>query len=64
MNNTLVVNIDVLDENDNPPRILNPQPIVFFQEGHPNAFMGQIQASDPDLGENGRVTFSLIPLSQ
>lgn len=65
MNNTVVVNIDILDENDNSPRILNTQPIIFaVQEGQPNAFVGQILASDSDLGESGRVTFSIIPPNQ
>lgn len=59
------MNIDVIDDNDNAPKIMNTKPIVFvIQQDVSNAFVGQIQAKDSDTGQNGKITFSISPPSQ
>ena len=55
-----VLTIHVLDENDNAPRFLHSFYHLSINENNqPNLFLTQIEAVDPDSGENGRLTFEI-----
>lgn len=56
-----VVKIEVLDMNDNAPALA---PVVEFEveenkEPRAYAYVGKLDATDPDVGENGRVEYAL-----
>ncbi|XP_078793598.1 protocadherin-15 isoform X3 [Oryzias latipes] len=58
---TAIVNIVVTDVNDNDPVFNSSLPVnlsVTEEENH--AFVGQVKATDPDLGANGQVHYQLI----
>uniref|UniRef100_A0A672K407 Protocadherin-15-like n=1 Tax=Sinocyclocheilus grahami TaxID=75366 RepID=A0A672K407_SINGR len=58
---TATVNIVVTDVNDNDPEF---DPLLLLnltvQEGEANAFVGQVKATDLDLGVNGQVRYQLV----
>ncbi|XP_016350966.1 protocadherin-15b [Sinocyclocheilus anshuiensis] len=58
---TATVNIVVTDVNDNDPDF---DPLLLLnltvQEGEANAFVGQVKATDLDLGINGQVRYQLV----
>ncbi|XP_072522693.1 protocadherin-15b isoform X1 [Salminus brasiliensis] len=58
---TATVDILVTDVNDNDPVFdpLLPQNLT-VQEEQANAFVGQVKATDPDLGVNGQVRYRLL----
>ncbi|XP_066519597.1 protocadherin-15b isoform X3 [Hoplias malabaricus] len=58
---TATVDILVTDVNDNDPVFdpLLPQNLT-VQEEHANIFVGQVKATDPDLGVNGQVRYRLL----
>lgn len=58
---TATVDILVTDVNDNDPVFdpLLPQNLT-VQEEQVNAFVGQVRATDPDLGVNGQVRYRLL----
>ncbi|VDP65470.1 unnamed protein product [Echinostoma caproni] len=61
---TATVLITVLDRNDNAPRILSPRNHAQFSLGPDQLIAGNtvftIRATDPDLGENGTIEYSLL----
>ncbi len=57
---TAVVYVSVDDVNDNAPRFSQQTcRDIFVQENSPNTYVHAFVAEDPDLGENGRVSYSL-----
>lgn len=52
--------VQISDVNDNPPVFSADAFDVFVEENNPlGAFLYQVSASDPDIGENGRVSYTL-----
>ncbi|NXU56651.1 PCDC1 protein, partial [Turnix velox] len=52
--------VQISDVNDNPPVFSADTFDVFVEENNPlGAFLYQVSASDPDLGENGRISYTL-----
>ncbi|CAF0818766.1 unnamed protein product [Rotaria sp. Silwood1] len=53
--------INILDENDNYPKFSHPYYHLKLNENNQiNSFLTQIEAYDPDSGENGRLTYELL----
>ncbi|XP_010782996.1 protocadherin-18a isoform X1 [Notothenia coriiceps] len=53
--------VHVTDENDNPPRFEKGQYEIFKSENNaPGAYLTSIMATDPDLDNNGQVSYSIL----
>ncbi|KAI9538418.1 Protocadherin-18 [Dissostichus eleginoides] len=53
--------VHVTDENDNPPRFEKGQYEIFKSENNaPGAYLTSIMAADPDLDNNGQVSYSIL----
>ncbi|KAG8137684.1 hypothetical protein E2320_004906 [Naja naja] len=53
--------VRVADENDNAPRFAKARYEVALPENNPlGAYLTTVEASDPDLGPNGKVTYRLL----
>uniref|UniRef100_A0A8C6SXG3 Protocadherin-15 n=1 Tax=Neogobius melanostomus TaxID=47308 RepID=A0A8C6SXG3_9GOBI len=58
---TATVNIAVQDVNDNDPLFDLTLPVnLTVMEGQDHAYVGQVKATDPDLGESGQVHYRLV----
>ncbi|XP_029449115.1 protocadherin-18 isoform X2 [Rhinatrema bivittatum] len=56
--------VQINDENDNAPRFqTNRYEIVAIENNFPGAYITSIMAADPDLGENGQVTYTILESS-
>ena len=53
------ININILDENDNTPAVGSSYRFEITEEQDSNLTIGRIVASDKDIGENGRLSYTL-----
>uniref|UniRef100_A0A4W3H2A5 Protocadherin 17 n=1 Tax=Callorhinchus milii TaxID=7868 RepID=A0A4W3H2A5_CALMI len=62
LNATRSFTVKVADENDNPPRFTKPVYVLQVPENNiPGEYLGSVLAHDPDLGQNGSVSYSILP---
>ena len=62
---TQFLTVYISDINDNPPSFTEAPYIFMFEEEQSGKIeIGKIIANDPDLGENGTITFSLLQSSE
>ncbi|XP_070265081.1 protocadherin-17 isoform X2 [Myotis yumanensis] len=62
LNSTKSFAIKILDENDNPPRFTKGLYVLQVHENNiPGEYLGSVLAQDPDLGQNGTVSYSILP---
>ncbi|KAH9285015.1 Protocadherin gamma-A4 [Echinococcus granulosus] len=58
-----LLNVTILDQNDNPPHLLPcdkvPTPLVVWENSPIGTFVGDLIASDADIGRNGELVFRL-----
>lgn len=60
LSTTIMFNVNVIDENDNPPSFPNTAIVRQIREGIPiNTPIVTITAEDPDSGVNGKVTYAI-----
>nr|XP_033795125.1 protocadherin-18 isoform X2 [Geotrypetes seraphini] len=53
--------VQINDENDNAPRFqTNRYETVVLENNAPGAYITSVMAADPDLGENGQVTYTIL----
>uniref|UniRef100_A0A8D0LAJ4 Cadherin domain-containing protein n=1 Tax=Sphenodon punctatus TaxID=8508 RepID=A0A8D0LAJ4_SPHPU len=63
LSTSATISLQILDTNDNPPRFEQAAYTGYVRENNPRgASILSLQASDPDWGENARVTYSLLLL--
>ncbi|XP_036379468.1 protocadherin gamma-C5-like isoform X4 [Megalops cyprinoides] len=56
-----IITVSLLDVNDNPPRFSQPSYTMYVKEnGAPGAILTSVFASDPDLGENAKISYSIL----
>uniref|UniRef100_A0A8D0HGF6 Cadherin domain-containing protein n=1 Tax=Sphenodon punctatus TaxID=8508 RepID=A0A8D0HGF6_SPHPU len=61
LSTSATISLQILDTNDNPPRFEQAAYTGYVRENNPRgASILSLQASDPDWGENARVTYSLL----
>lgn len=62
LNATKSFAVKILDENDNAPRFTKMVYLLQVPENNiPGEYLGSVLAHDPDLGQNGTVSYSLLP---
>ena len=60
-NSTLMLNLTISDENDNPPMITNPSPVYTIMENVGTGFLvGSVNAIDVDSGNNSELRYEII----
>ncbi|XP_070796946.1 protocadherin gamma-A12-like isoform X2 [Pituophis catenifer annectens] len=61
LSTSVVISLQVLDTNDNPPQFLESKYTSYLLENNPKgASAFSLKASDPDWEENARITYSII----
>ncbi|XP_058533435.1 protocadherin gamma-B4 isoform X14 [Ochotona princeps] len=61
LSSSVSVTVHIADVNDNAPVFQQPSYVVHVAENNPpGASIAQVSASDPDLGSNGQVTYSIV----
>ena len=60
LSGTATVQCSVLDDNDNPPEFVRSSFQISLPENLPPGVVYTAQASDPDLGENGTIRYSIL----
>uniref|UniRef100_A0A3B1ICD8 Si:dkeyp-115d7.2 n=1 Tax=Astyanax mexicanus TaxID=7994 RepID=A0A3B1ICD8_ASTMX len=64
LSSSTVITVDVSDVNDNAPRF--PEPVIYFyvkENSQIGAVIHTLSAFDPDVGDNARITYSLVEYS-
>ncbi|XP_025918652.1 protocadherin-17 isoform X2 [Apteryx rowi] len=62
LNSTKSFSVRILDENDNPPHFSKSLYVLQVPENNiPGEYLGSVLAQDPDLGQNGTVSYSILP---
>ncbi|XP_026095456.1 protocadherin alpha-C2-like isoform X16 [Carassius auratus] len=61
LSSSMTIRVEVADVNDNPPRFEQPSYTVYVLENNvPSAPLCVIMATDPDAGENARITYTVL----
>ncbi|XP_064837366.1 protocadherin gamma-C5-like isoform X34 [Oncorhynchus masou masou] len=56
-----ILTVDILDVNDNPPVFSQPSYTVYVRENNAaGSIMCSVSASDPDIGENAKISYSIL----
>ncbi|XP_018422191.1 PREDICTED: protocadherin gamma-B1-like [Nanorana parkeri] len=56
-----IIKVEISDVNDNPPVFMKSSYITYIPENNlPGASIYSIQASDPDTGDNAKITYSIL----
>ncbi|XP_029526511.1 protocadherin gamma-C5-like isoform X34 [Oncorhynchus nerka] len=56
-----IITVDILDVNDNPPVFSQPSYTVYVRENNAaGSIMWSVSASDPDIGENAKISYSIL----
>ncbi|XP_023690528.1 protocadherin-17-like isoform X3 [Paramormyrops kingsleyae] len=62
LNSSKSFTVKILDENDNAPRFTKAVYLLQVPENNiPGEYLGSVLAHDPDLGQNGTVSYSILP---
>ncbi|XP_064799995.1 protocadherin-17-like isoform X2 [Oncorhynchus masou masou] len=62
LNYTKSFTVKILDENDNAPRFTKTIYVLQVPENNiPGEYLGSVLAHDPDIGQNGTVSYSILP---
>ncbi|XP_063282018.1 protocadherin-17 isoform X3 [Pelobates fuscus] len=62
LNSTISFIVKILDENDNPPRFSKAMYVLKVSANNiPGEYLATVLAHDPDLGQNGTVSYSILP---
>lgn len=60
LSSSLILIVEILDQNDNPPSITNPLPVYCIREnGGIGEFVGTVNATDEDSGDNAILSFTI-----
>ncbi|XP_065130932.1 protocadherin alpha-C2-like isoform X1 [Paramisgurnus dabryanus] len=61
LSSSMTVRVEVADVNDNPPRFEEASYTVYvFENNAPSASLCVVKATDPDAGENARITYTVL----
>uniref|UniRef100_A0A672SCL9 Protocadherin gamma-C3 n=1 Tax=Sinocyclocheilus grahami TaxID=75366 RepID=A0A672SCL9_SINGR len=61
LSSSMTVRVEVADVNDNPPRFEQTSYTVYVLENNvPSAPLCVVKATDPDAGENARITYTIL----
>ncbi|XP_071382515.1 protocadherin beta-16-like [Centroberyx affinis] len=56
-----IITVELLDINDNPPVFSQPSYVVYVKENYaPGKILCSVSATDPDLGENAKISYSIL----